>query len=159
MKVGMLGALLLLAPVGALAAQVAGPKEMLVIGRKDFALLRWIEGKWEGSGEGVPTFWERYRFVDDSTLVVEHFADGRFTKVTDRSRYELRNHRLGNTGPGPRWVAVGIDTNLVHFKPVSGATNAFMWKRLEKNRWVAALAWPATVDRPAREVAYTMKRK
>jgi len=37
----------------------------------DLAKLRWIEGYWRGSGVDQKPFFERYRFENPTTLVVE----------------------------------------------------------------------------------------
>ena len=57
----------------------------------DLAKLRWIEGSWRGTGDVEKPFFERYHFENESTLVTESFADESFSKITEVTRYELKN--------------------------------------------------------------------
>lgn len=134
---------------------------------RDLAHLRWIEGTWRGSGAEQPPFYERYRFADDSTLVVESFADSTLGAVTDVTRFELRGGRLTSvpgarpTGSTPvaRWVATGFTADTaVTFTPLANARNSFTWRRDSPDAWTAILDWPATADKPARRRVYDMRR-
>ncbi|MFL5384096.1 MAG: hypothetical protein ACJ8GN_16360 [Longimicrobiaceae bacterium] len=124
---------------------------------RDLRRLRWIEGSWRGSGVGQAPFYERYRFADDSTLVVDSFADSTLASVTDSTRFELRGARLGNPGT-VRWVASRLDDRAVDFVPVAGARNTFTWRYDSRDQWTALLHWPASDTRPARDATYTMVR-
>ena len=53
----------------------------------DLTKLRWIEGSWRGTGDVDKPFYERYKFENDTTLVVESIADETFKKVNDVSRF------------------------------------------------------------------------
>ena len=118
---------------------------------RDLTLLRWIVGDWRGMGVDGTTqlpFYERYRFVDDSTLLVESFDDSTWRAPSERTRYELRAGRFGNDGTGALWVAVGIDTLGVDFAPVARARNTFRWGRAAGSgrrpaQWQATIAWSA----------------
>ena len=63
----------------------------------DLAKLRWIEGSWRGTGGGVPTFYERYKFENDSTLLVETLTDETLSKVSDEGRFELKDGHFGKS--------------------------------------------------------------
>jgi hypothetical protein len=158
-------ALVLLVATSAAAQAPAGPPappapEALRLTPKSFARLRWIEGTWRGAGTHGTTqapFFERYRFADDSTLLVDAFPDSTLAKVSETTRFELRGGRLGNTGEGARWVAVRLDGEHVLFAPVARARNEFTWRREAKNRWLATI----TVRRPdgtVQERFYEMTR-
>jgi hypothetical protein len=123
----------------------------------DFRKLRWIEGSWRGSGDGQAPFYERYRFPDDSTLVVDAFPDSTLSTVGESTRFELRGGTLGNPG-GVRWVASRLDDRAVDFVPVAGARNTFTWRFESPDRWTALLHWPASDTRPARDATYPMER-
>lgn len=124
---------------------------------RDLRRLRWIEGSWRGSGDGQAPFYERYRFADDSTLVVDSFADSTLATVSESTRFELRGGRLGNPGAA-RWVASRLDGRAVDFVPVAGARNTFTWRYDSPDQWTALLHWPASDTRPARDPTYTMVR-
>jgi hypothetical protein len=99
-------------------------------------------------------FFERYRFENESTLVVDTFPNEKLDKVEDTSRFELKNGRFAN----PSYVASLIDDNAINFEPVANAKNSFRWERVSANAWKATLKWPAEGNKPARERVYNMER-
>jgi hypothetical protein len=137
------------------ATQAAKPKR---ITPAELAKLRWIQGTWRGTGDVEKPFYERYYFEGDSTLVVEGLADETLSKVTDVTRFELKDGAFGNAGDGSRWVATQLDDKSVTFEPVVQARNSFRWQQESQDVWKAILNWPATVDKPARQRVYLMER-
>jgi hypothetical protein len=124
----------------------------------DLQKLRWIEGTWRGTGGGVPPFVERYKFESDSVLAVEGLEGENFDKVTDVTRFELKDGQFGGGSEGSRWAATSIDDKQITFEPVTKARNSFRWERETENSWKAILSWPATDKSPARERIYLMER-
>jgi hypothetical protein len=124
----------------------------------DLAKLRWIEGTWRGTGDVAAPFYERYRFENESTLVVETFDNDKVDKVTDSTRFELKDGQFGNGGNDSRWAATTIDNDSITFEPVAKARNSFRWKRDSKDLWIATLSWPAVERKPARQRIYKMER-
>src|SRR5262249_53280252 len=120
--------------------------------------LRWIEGSWRGTGDGEQPFFERYHFEGDSLLLVDSFKDASLRKVTDVTRFELRDGQLSNWGEGTRWVVTELNDELVRFDPVAKVRNSFVWQRVSKDKWKAILTWPANGDKPARERVFQMER-
>jgi hypothetical protein len=117
----------------------------------DLGKLRWIEGSWRGTGDVDAPFYERYRFENESTLLVDSFPDEKLSKVDDTTRFEIKDGQFGNAGEGSRWVATAIDDDSINFEPVFKARNSFSWKRESKDLWTAVLKWPANGDKPARQ--------
>ena len=139
-------------PVVPAAARAQGARTAAVPARlttRDLARLRWIVGDWRGvgvDGTAQPAFYERYRFADDSTLLVESFDDSTWTRPSETTRYALRGGRFGNISAGAQWVAVGIDSLGVDFAPVARARNVFRWSRAPGDRarpreWRATITW------------------
>src|SRR5690349_7434643 len=132
-----------------LAAQAATVPAAARLATRDLAKLRWIVGDWRGTGvDGTaqPPFFERYRFADDSTLLVESFEDSTWSRVSETTRYELRGGRFGNVGTGARCVAVAIDSLGASFAPVAKARNTFRWARdagagRRPREWRATISW------------------
>lgn len=120
----------------------------------DIAKLRWLAGTWRGSGVDQAPFFERYRFENESTLVVDSFLDEKLDKPDHTSRFELKDGRFGNGN----YAAVSIDDNGVNFEPVANAKNSFRWERVSDNTWKATLKWPAEGNKPAHERVYNMER-
>jgi hypothetical protein len=125
---------------------------------EDLKKLRWLEGTWRGTGEGVEPFFERYRFENDSTLAVDGFENEKLEKITGTTRFELKDGEFGGGNEGSRWIASEIDDKSVTFVPVAKARNSFRWEQVSKDEWKAVLNWPATADKPARERVYKMER-
>ena len=84
----------------------------------ELAKLRWIEGGWRGTGGGVPPFFERYKFENESTLVVETLEDETLSKVTDVSRFELKDGHFGSGTADSGSVAIALDDNSISFAPL-----------------------------------------
>jgi hypothetical protein len=124
----------------------------------ELAKLRWIEGTWRGTGDIETPFYERYYFVGDSTLIVEGLADETLSKVTEVTRFELKDEAFGNGGEGSRWVATQLEDEYVTFEPIARARNTFRWQRESKDTWKAILNWPANDKNPARQRIYLMER-
>ncbi len=124
----------------------------------DLQKLRWIEGTWRGTGDVDKPFFERYRFEGDSVLAVDSFEDETLAKVTETTRYELKDGEFGGGNEGFRWVASSIDDQQITFMPVTKARNSFRFERESKDSWKAILNWPAITDKPARQRVYKMER-
>lgn len=126
------------------------------ITRADLGKLRWIVGTWRGTGGGVPPFFERYQFENESTLAVETFADETLAKVDDVSRFVLMDGHFGHSEGGSGSVATALDDNSITFDPV-GKGNSFRWQRETDNSWKAVLTWTDKTG-AAKERTYLMER-
>src|SRR5678815_1410977 len=93
MRLRPIAVLVCIVCLGGWAAQTTTPKP-LTLTAPDLQKLRWIEGSWRGTGGGVPPFYERYRFENPTTLIVETLEND---KVKDASRFCLLY-----TSPSPR---------------------------------------------------------
>ena len=124
----------------------------------DLRKLRWIEGTWRGTGDVDKPFFERYRFEGDSVLAVDGFADETLTKITETTRFELKDGEFGGGNEGSRWVAKTIDNRGVEFIPAANVRNSFKWERESKDIWKATIMLPANETKPARQRVYRMER-
>jgi hypothetical protein len=122
----------------------------------ELSKLRWIEGSWRGTGGEVPPFYERYKFENDSTLLVETLADETASKVTDESRFELKDGHFGSGTADAGSVATAIDDNSISFAPL-GKGNFFRFQRESDNSWKAVLNW-TDKNGVAKERIYLMER-
>ena len=145
------------ASVSPSASPVSAPSPIPIkIAAADLAKLHWIEGAWRGTGGGVPPFFERYKFEGDSTLLVESFDDEALSKVSDTSRFELKDGQFGGSDGESGSVATALDDNSMTFAPTGKATNSFRFQRESDNSWKAILNW--TEKGVARERIYQMER-
>lgn len=122
----------------------------------DLKKLRWIEGTWRGTGDIETPFYERYKFENDTTLTVETLEGDKHDKVTDVTRFELKDGEFGGGSEGSRYVATALDDKSIAFDPVVKARNSFRWERESENSWKAVLNW--TEGKTAKERVYHMER-
>jgi hypothetical protein len=140
------------------AQTTPSPSVARIFNSTDLKKLRWIEGTWRGTGGGVAPFVERYRFENDTTLAVEGIEGEKLEKVTDVTRFELKDGEFGGGSEGSRYVASSIDDKSITFEPVVKARNSFRWERESENSWKAIISWPATDKAPAKQRTYQMER-
>ena len=124
----------------------------------DLQKLRWIEGTWRGTGDVDKPFFERYRFENNSVLAVDSFEDETLAKVTDTTRFELKDGEFGGGSPGYRYVANSIDDCAIEFAPAVNVRNSFRWERESNDVWKATIMFPARGDKPAGQRVYKMER-
>jgi hypothetical protein len=105
----------------------------------DFARLRWIEGDWRGALPKGGFFYERYQFVDDSTIAMHGYDDANFSRVSDSATIVLRNGAVVDIGASAQWRASRLDENNIDFSPGAGASNRFLWTRESADRWTATI--------------------
>ena len=114
----------------------------------DFQQLRWMNGMWRGFMPDGGKFYERYRVLDDTTMVMHAFPDSTFGTPTDSSRILLRDGRVITDGGSARWVATRLDSVGVDFTPHYGAPNRFTWARESDTQWSATMRWNDEAGRP-----------
>lgn len=121
---------------------------------EQFAILRWIEGDWRGElPKGNGFFYERYQFVDDSTIAMHGFEDSAFRVPNDSATIVYRDSVVIDRGPKAEWSATRLDAKGIDFAPMHGATNRFSWNRESADKWTAAIL-PAK----GKSVVYRMER-
>jgi acetyl esterase/lipase len=126
--------------------------------RSDFQNLRWLEGAWHGSDGGPSGFYERYHFVDDTTIEIQYFGkDGSFSQMKRKGSVRLLNGAILHRDESSVWAATRIDDKSVHFKPKENASNTFSWEKQSGDLWLARLRIPDTEGKQ-KEKVYQMKR-
>lgn len=138
----------------AAASPAPSPK---LITAADLTKLRWIEGSWRGTGDGQAPFYERYKFENDTTLVVETLTDETLSKVSEVDRFELKDGHFGKSASDSGSVATALDDNSITFSPLGKARNSFRFQRESDNAWRAILNW-TDKDGAAKERIYHMER-
>ncbi len=106
---------------------------------QDFGRLRWIEGNWRGQLPDRSYFFERYHFLNDSTIAMHSFADSTLMRATDSATITLRGGTVTDAGAAAQWVATRLDSSVVEFTPVQPAHSPFSWTSESTNRWKATL--------------------
>ena len=119
-----------------IAAQVPAAQQSFT--EKDFARLKWIEGKWVGSGYAKP-FYEEYRMTSPTRLEKRSFDDESFATVTSNGSVDLEGGRILHSGGKSQWVAVRFTDTSIEFESLSNASNGFVWTRKSPDAWTAVL--------------------
>ena len=105
----------------------------------DLAKLRWLEGTWRGSAPGEADIYERYRFLNDSTVEITYFSDSTLMHPTNHGRVYLSvGHIYHTMGPG-RWGATHVDADGAYFVPQVNAQNTFAWTHQSPDAWTITL--------------------
>jgi len=140
------------------AAAGAGPRTpAATAGAAEFQTIRWIEGTWRGTGGGVDPFYERYRLLDDSTLLRETFSDSSLAAVSDSTRIGVRGNRVVDPIDDPKWHATAFDTVGWRFESLEDAGRGFTWRRATADSWTATLEW-RDGSGAAQQRVYTLER-
>lgn len=138
-------------------AEIAGAAEAASVTAADFRTIRWIEGTWRGTGGGVEPFVERYRLVDDSTLLRETFTDSSLSSIGDSALIVLRGSRVVEPAEDPRWQVTAFDSSSWRFESLERPGHAFTWRMEAPDRWTADLESRDASGAPQTRM-YTLER-
>ena len=127
-----------LAVATAVQAQRPADATPLKVSQAQFQGLKFVEGKWRGTGYRVP-FFEWYRVVNDSTIELSTADDSTFATTQPGSSIVLRSGSIYSQSNGQsRWVVTRIDTAGYYFSAI-GRPGGFVWKPVTPNQWTAVL--------------------
>lgn len=139
MPLSILLSLVLLASASAAAAQQkAAAPEPAKASPADFTKLRFLEGKWRGMSNGLP-FFERYQFVDDSTISMMTSPDSTFATEQPGSKIVRRAGAIYLEEGESRSAVTRIDSAGYRFTSPNGQY-WFVFKSESANTWTATLA-------------------
>jgi hypothetical protein len=123
------------------------------ITQEQFSTLRWLDGRWFGSGGAYPAFYEEYQVIDDSTIVQRNFPDSTFTNASDSAFIELRGGAGQKGDPGTiQYRIAHVRGDTVRFEPAREGRSGFTWIRLSDS------AWRAVLDGSPNPTVYEMRR-
>lgn len=130
----------------------------VVVSKEQLSSLRWLEGTWRGTGGGVPTFVEGYKFANDTTIDISFYADSTATKVSTTGKIVLTSGQLFYSGNGTEYVATKISPTSVTFVPKgTNGKNVFELTMTSPTKWTASLkGGTGEVTPPV--VTYTMSK-
>jgi hypothetical protein len=98
-----------------------------------------LSGAWRGSGGAYPAFFEEYRVLNDSTIVMQSFPDSTFTHASDSSRIEWRNGVVYDRSARSASIAIELSGTSVHFVREGTARGGFTFSRQSADQWTATL--------------------
>ena len=105
----------------------------------DLGKLRWLEGVWEAQSPGETTLYERYHFLNDSTIEISYYRDPKLTQETGTGRVYLTVGRVYHTFGAGRWGATNVDTTGAYFIPQVNAHNTFAWSYQSPSSWTITM--------------------
>ena len=126
---------------------------------QDFGRLRWLDGSWRGRLPNGGFFYESYRLLDDSTILMSAFHDPEFSHASDSTLIVIRGGTVIDQS-NPRWLATRLDASGVDFASERDASNNFTWTTespKSPDRWTATLRSMGQDGRP-RITVYPMER-
>ena len=128
----------------------------MTVSQAQFQQLRWLEGDWKGSGGGVGDFYERYKWVDDSTIrTFDIDGAAASAAVKDSGEITLRASVVRSGTPAKPWVVVELDSTRAKFVAERNAANGFEWRHTGPGAWTARILWDSAGV--ARERTYEMR--
>lgn len=142
--------LFILVPVAPLAGQsTAAPR----VSREAFASLRWLEGRWVGSGGGYAAFHESYVFLNDSTIEQREHADSTFGVPSRTSTIAWRDGVVRKERGGRvESILSRVSGDTARFVREGSGGGGFTWIR------VSADEWRAEIEGARGGVTYVLKR-
>jgi hypothetical protein len=104
----------------------------------EFKKLKFLEGKWRGTGYKTP-FFESYRFVNDSTIESFTSDDASFANRKPGSKIVLRNGSIYSEDDGrARYAVTRMDKDGYRFTAIN-RPGFFVWKGVHAKEWTALL--------------------
>ena len=144
-------------PVSSAAAQnprAGAPRTPF--GAPDLAKVKWLEGSWTGTAQGESSIYQRFKFVDDSTVEITYYRDSAFGEPSGNGRLYLSVGRIYHTFGSNRWVATRIGNEGLYLVPQSTARANFSWTFVSPDAWTFTMR--TGVGGREHVTVYNMKR-
>ena len=119
----------------------------------DLAHLRFLEGRWQGTGPDGRPFYEAYDFVDPGTFRSRRYPDASFATATDGSTVVVEAGEIVSRWGEYSWRAVEVTPRQVCFEPAT-APSAFCWRRAGEAAVEVVQRWK---DEQGKEQSYTLR--
>lgn len=119
--------------------------------KADFKKLRWLEGTWRGTGGGVDPFFEKYRFIDDSTIEIDFLTDASLSSSSKKKKIVLVD---GKILYGDSTFASRLDSTSIDFDSKNAP---FSWLKESEDLWLAKL-YQSTAEGKKLVRTYTLER-
>ena len=137
------------------ACRPASQSPPATVSRDQFKQLEWIAGTWRGSGGAYPAFFEQYRFINDTTILMRSFADSTLRATTDSSVIAWRGGAIRSGSDRSPSVVVEFSPTSVRFMQPGAAAGGYTFTRVSADEWTATLH-PTTSGGQA--TVYVMRR-
>jgi hypothetical protein len=108
-------------------------------GPAEFGKLRRLEGTWSAGSQGESPMYERFHFVDDSTVEISYYRDAQLSQQTASGRIYLSVGRIYYSFGPNRWGATHVGDDGVFFVPQTNARNTFAWDFTGNDAWTSTM--------------------
>lgn len=125
-------------------------------GAPDLAKVKWLQGSWVGTAEGESTIYQRFKFVDDSTVSIDYYRDSAFGQPNGNGRLYLSVGRIYHSFGSNRWVATRVGDEGLYLVPQSTARASFVWTYVSPDAWTFTMR--TGVGGREHVTVYNMKR-
>ncbi|MEO7431666.1 MAG: hypothetical protein ABIR62_06505 [Dokdonella sp.] len=122
------------------SACAALPKDPSMFTPSDFSHLKFLEGRWVGTGPDGKPFYEQYSFSNDAQMQSSRFADSTFGEVTDGSSVSLLEGRITSHWNEFTWEASTVVPGKACFDPIN-APSSFCWERTSDSTVEVTQRW------------------
>ena len=106
----------------------------------DFAHLKFLEGRWKGTGPDGKPFYEQYAFPRETEMRSTRFSDATFGESTDGSVVAFDGGRIISTWGQFTWAASELAPGKACFAPIN-APSSFCWERLSETSAQVTQRW------------------
>ena len=111
-----------------------------MIDQAQFSQLKFLEGRWQGTGPDGKPFFEEYVFAAPTELHSNRYADATFSRRTDGSTVTLTDGAVISRWGDFTWKAALITATKACFEPVN-APSSFCWELIDARNATATQRW------------------
>jgi hypothetical protein len=126
-------------------------RESAVFNSDDFTNLKFLEGRWEGTGPDGANFYEQYTFESPRLMRSTRFKDSSFSEPVDGSSVELVDGRIVSRWNEFSWEASELVAGRACFSPVQ-APSSFCWELVAESTVHVTQRWTAEDGSPKEHV-------
>jgi hypothetical protein len=143
-------------PAGSARAQGKRAQPRTAFSAPDLAKVHWLEGSWVGSTPGESSIYQRFKFVNDSTVDITYYRDPAFNQQSGTGRLYLSVGRIYHSFGANRWVATRIGDDGLYLVPQTTGRSKFAWNYVSPDAWTFTMRTGA--GGRERVTVYNMKR-
>jgi hypothetical protein len=114
------------------ASCAAKLKEQYMFTVSEFNHIRFLEGRWEGTGPDGAKFYEQYAFSNNAEMKTNRFKDSSFVERTDGSNVKFENGEITSTWNEFTWKASEMKPGKACFSPTK-APSSFCWEQISES--------------------------
>jgi hypothetical protein len=114
---------------------------------EQFAMLKFLEGRWTGTAPDGTTIFERYDFPDAKTLRMRRFGDPSFVTMSAESKVTLEDGRILSRWDSGSWQAAELGEGMVRFEAI-GAPSTFTLRRIDADTIETQQHWRDSDGKP-----------